>query len=156
MSCISVLITERRKQVRSICRNLLEPERGIRIVGEARNGIEAVSAVARFKPNIVLLDAALINGTAASLIALIRRKSPHTRVLLLTDRAPAARTLDTLSHGARGYLEKASLPAYLPRAVRVVSSGQAWVPRKMVARIIDRLVRLTSDAPPRRMARSTA
>jgi len=156
MSSISVLITERRKRVRSICRNLLEPERGIRIVGEARNGIEAVSAVARFKPNVVLLDATLANGSTASLIPIIRRKSPRTRVLLLTDRAPAARTLDTLSHGARGYLEKTALPAYLPRAVRVVSGGEAWVPRKMVARIMDRLVRMTSEEPARRGARSRA
>src|SRR5262245_40075623 len=156
MSPISVVITERRKAGRSACRTLLEPERGIRIVGEARTGLEVVSAVVRFKPNVLLLDAALLNGSRAPLLPIIRRNSPRTRVLLLTNRAPEARTLDTLSHGARGYLEKAALPTYLPRAVRVVSSGQAWVPRKMVARIMDRLVQLTDPPHARRVGRSTA
>jgi DNA-binding NarL/FixJ family response regulator len=146
MPPISVVITERRKAGRTVCRGLLEPEKGIRVVGEAQSGIEAVSSVERLKPSVLLLDATLFNGDAASLLPLIRRKSPQTRVLLLTDRTPEARTLETLSHGARGYLEKTTLRLHLPRAVRVVAAGQAWVPRNMVARLLDRLARLTAPA----------
>src|SRR5262245_10105100 len=143
MAPISVVITERRKAGRATCRSLLEPEKGIRVVGEARSGVEAVATVAKLKPSVLLLDASLFEGDAASVLPLIRRTSPRTRVLLLTDHARPARTLETLAHGARGYLEKATLETYLPRAVRVVGAGQAWVPRRMVARIMDRLARLT-------------
>jgi DNA-binding NarL/FixJ family response regulator len=142
MPPISVVITDRRKAGRTACRSLLEPEKGIRIVGEAHSGFETVSAVERLKPRVLVLDAALFTD-AASLLPLIRQKSPGTRVLLLTDRAPEARTLDTLSHGVRGYLEKATLRVHLPRAVRALAAGQAWVPRQMVAQIMDRLARLT-------------
>ena len=147
MPPISVVITERRKAGRTACRSLLEPEKGIRVVGEAHSGLETVSAVERLKPRVLVLDAALFKD-ASSLLPLIRQKSPGTHVLLLTDRAPEARTLDTLSHGARGYLEKATLGVYLPRAVRVVAAGQAWVPRQMVARIMDRLAQLTGARDP--------
>ena len=142
MPPISVVITERRKAGRAACRSLLEPEKGIRVVGEAHSGLETVSAVERLKRRVLVLDAALI-GDASSRRQIIRQQRPETRVLLLTDSGPEARTLDTLSHGARGYLEKATLGVYLPRAVRVVAAGQAWVPRQMVARIMDRLAQLT-------------
>ena len=146
MPRISVVVTERRKAWRAVCRELLAPEKGIKVVGEARSGLEAITAVERLKPSVLLLDAALSKGDAASLLPLIRRKSPRTRVLLLTEHAQESRTLDSLCRGARGYLEKPTLGTYLPRAVRVVASGQAWVPRRMVARIMDRLARLTGAA----------
>jgi DNA-binding NarL/FixJ family response regulator len=111
------------------------------------------SAPSRLKPSVLVLDAALLDGDVLLLLPLIRRKSPGTRVLLLTDHAPEARTLDTLSLGAWGYLEKTAVRAYLPRAVRVVAAGQAWVPRKMVARIMDHLARLTVESTSERPSR---
>ena len=147
MPPISVVITERRKAGRAACRSLLEPEKGIRVVGEAHSGLETVSAVERLKPRVLVLDAALIMD-ASSLLPLIRQKSPETRVSPLTDSGPEARTLDTLSDGARGDPEKATLGVYLPRAVRVVAAGQAWVPRQMVARIMDRLAQFNRARDP--------
>ena len=143
MSPISVVIADRGKSGRATCRNLLASEKGIRVVGEATSGLSAVSAAARLKPRILLLDLALFNGDGPSLLPVIRRKSPATRVLLLTDRTPEAPTLEALSHGARGYLEKSALRTYLSRAVRAVNAGEAWVPRKMVALLLARLARLT-------------
>jgi DNA-binding NarL/FixJ family response regulator len=146
MSPIDVVIGERSRAGRTACRSLLGAEEDIRIVAEAGTGLAAVSAVARLQPHVLLLDTDLVSN-AASLLPLIRRESPRTRVLLLTDQAPNGNTLDTLSHGARGYLDKAELTAHLPRAVRAVAAGQAWVPRGMVASIMDRLVRLTHGGP---------
>jgi DNA-binding NarL/FixJ family response regulator len=143
---IDVVISERRTAGRAACRSVLATEEGIRIVGEAGSGLGAASAVARLQPDVLVLDAELIVD-AASLLPLIRRESPRTRVLLLTDRAPDAQTLDTLTHGARGCLDKALLAIHLPRAVRAVAADQAWVPRGMVAIIMDRLLRLTTGPP---------
>jgi DNA-binding NarL/FixJ family response regulator len=145
MAPISVVITDRRKACRTTCRSLLAPEKGIRVVAEARTGLEAVRTVSRLKPTVLVLDGGLSAGNAMPLLPLILRKSPRTRVLLLTDGAPGARnrTLDGLSYGARGYLEKSTVRQYLPHAVRVLAEGQAWVPRKMVARIMDRLAAMT-------------
>ena len=146
MRTISVVIANRGKSGRTTCRTLLEPEKGIRVVGEAASGLDAVTAAERFKPSILLLDLGLFNGNGPALLPVIRRKSPLTRVLLLTDHAPEAPTLDALSHGARGYLERGTLRSYLPRAVRAVGAGEAWVPRRMVTLILARLARLTVPA----------
>ena len=104
----------------------------------------AVAAAESLKPNVLLLDLGMFDGDArTTLLPVIRRRSPDTRVLLLTERAREARTIDALCSGARGYLEKRALGTYLSRAVRAVDAGEAWVPRKMVATIIDRFAHVT-------------
>ena len=143
MLVISIVIADRGEAGRATSRRLLEPERDIRVVGEARSGLDAVTAAEKLKPSIMLLDLGLVDGDSTPLLPIIRRKSPRTRVLLLSDRAPDSQTLEALSHGAHGYLDKATLNTYLSRAVRAVNAGEAWVPRKMVAKIMDRLARLT-------------
>lgn len=143
MPPITVFIADREQATRASCRRLLRPERGIRLLGEARSGLEAIAA-AKLKPRILLLDVNVSAGNGIALLRILRQKSPRTRVILLTRRASEVRILDLLSHGARGYLEKRLLRAFLPKAVRLVDGGQAWVPRKMVAKILDRLARLTA------------
>ncbi len=145
MPPIGVVIAGRARADRAAWRSVLEPEKDIRVVAEARSGLDAVLAAERLKPGILLLDLALFGGGGTSLLRVIRQKSPRTQVLLLTHRAPEARTLEALCHGARGYLEKRTLRTYLARAIRAVDAGEAWVPRKMVAKIMDRLVHLTSS-----------
>jgi|SRR5688572_17987717 DNA-binding NarL/FixJ family response regulator len=143
MSQITVVIAERQRTDRAACLRLLEPESGIRVVGEARSGLEAITSTAHLRPNILLLDLAMARAQRMPLIPAVRQKSPQTKVILLTDGPSEARTLEALAHGARGYLDKALLPTFLARAVRVVDAGEAWVPRKMVALIMDRLAGLT-------------
>jgi DNA-binding NarL/FixJ family response regulator len=148
MSAISVVIADRGRAGRAACRSLLEPEKGIRIVGEARSGLDAVTAIEKLKPSILLLDLDLFDGGArTTLLPVIRRRSPRTRVLLLTERTRDARTIDALCRGARGYLEKGTLRTYLCRAVRAVDAGEAWVPRKMVAKIMDRFAQARRSIP---------
>ena len=145
-SPITVLIAERQRADRAACLRLLETERGIRVVGEARSGLETIASTGRLRPRILLLDLALARAEASPLIPALRQKSPQTKVILLTDGASEARTLEALAHGARGYLDRSVLAMFLARAVRVVDAGEAWVPRKMVARIMDRLARMTTWA----------
>jgi two-component system, NarL family, response regulator DesR len=146
MPAITVVVAERERAGRAACIRLLAPEQGIRVVGEARSGFDVISTTARLRPRILLLDLALATVTGVSLIGALRHKSPQTKVILITERATPARTLEALSHGARGYLDRSVLAKFLPRAVRVVDAGEAWVPRKMVAKIMDRLAGLTTWA----------
>lgn len=143
MPSVTVVIAHRQKASRARCLRLLRSERGIRVVGEARTPIEVMAAAKR-NPRILLLDLSLSKGEGVELLPILRQERPRTRVILLTDRASEARILDALSQGVRGYLEKRFLRTFLPKAVRSVDAGDAWVPRKLVAKILDRLVRLTA------------
>lgn len=146
MPPISVLIAARGQASRAACLGLLRPEKGIQVVGEVRRDLDVITAAAQLKPRILLLDQRMIAERGRAVLPLIRRKSPETRVILLTERASESRTLDALSQGARGYLERSALRGFLPKAVRAVEAGEGWVPRKMVAKVMDRLARLTVRA----------
>lgn len=141
MPPVTVVITHHEKATLGDCLRLLRPEKGIRVVGEAGSGLETIAA-AKLKPRVLLLDLDLSEDNGAALLPVLRRNSPRTKVILLTRRASEARILKALSHGALGYLDKKDLPTFLPKAVRVVDAGEAWVPRKMVAKLLDRLSRL--------------
>ena len=149
MTPITVLIADHEKARRAVCLRLLEPEEGIRVIGEARTDLEAVTATIKLKPRILLLGLNLLKGKHDALLMTLRQKSPQTRVILLTGRSQEAGIVEALSHGSRGYLEEKVLATFLPKAVRCVDAGEAWVPRKMVARIIERLASLTAKSQER-------
>jgi DNA-binding NarL/FixJ family response regulator len=144
MRHITVLIVDKDQARRTRCLRLLRPEKDILVVGEVRSAIEAVKAANTLRPRILLLAWSLLRNNGVSLLSLFRKNSPKTSIILLPDRASEGLILDAISHGARGYLSQKVLPALLTKAVRVVAEGEAWVPRAMVGRIIDRLARLTA------------
>lgn len=144
MAPISVVIAGGLREL-AFCRRLLEPERGIAVVGEVPNGLDALAAVARLRPRVLLLDFDRPRLDALVALPRIRLRSPRTKVILLrTRRTSETLILEALSRGARGYLDRAAVPTFLPKAVRAVDAGEAWVPRRMVSKILDRLMRLTA------------
>lgn len=143
---VSVLIADRDKATRAAATRVIQSLRGMRIVGEAKSGLEAVSATARLKPRVVLLDLKLSSEFGATLVSVLRRKSARTRVILLVGRAPEAKILEALSHGAVGCVSKKDLVRFLPEALVAVSSGEAWMSRKLIPKIMDRLAAFTARA----------
>src|SRR5207249_7549532 len=139
MPLTTVLIADLEKASRAACRRILQPEKKIKVVGEARSGLEALTAAATLKPRVLLLDPRVGEGARGVLVATILEKSPKTRIILLSERASAADILDGLSQGALGSLAKHGRSAYLTKAVRTVAAGGAWVPRMMVGRLLNRL-----------------
>jgi DNA-binding NarL/FixJ family response regulator len=146
---VSVLIADSSKAIRTACARILQSMRGIRLVGEATTGLQAVSATAKLRPRVALVDLELSSEFGPTLISILRRKSPRTRVILLVGRASEARVLEALSHGAVGALSKKDL-RFLPEALEAVASGEAWMSRKMIPKIMDRLAAYIARAEAQR------
>jgi two-component system, NarL family, response regulator LiaR len=144
MPRITVLIADDDEARRAACVRLLQPEKGIRVVGQAQSGLEDLSGLAKLKPRILLLSLNSLKNNRIDQLFVLRQKCPRTKVILLTHRAPEVRILEALSYGARGYLQDRVLMNFLAKAVRHVDAGEAWVPHKMVAMIIERLACLTA------------
>jgi len=144
MPSVSILIADSDKSSRAAATRAIQSLRGMRVVGEARTGLEAVSLTGRLKPRVVLLDLNLSSEFGASLISVLRRKSSRTRVILLVGRASEARIIEALSHGAVGCVTKKDLPRFLPEALEAVASGEAWMSRKLIPKIMDRLAAFTA------------
>ena len=143
---VSILIADSDKAARAAVARAIQPLRGMRVVGEAQTGLEAVSATARLKPGVVLLDLELSSEFGATLIAILRRKSARTRVILLVGRASESRIIEALSHGAVGCVTKKDVARFLPEALEAVASGEAWMSRKLIPKIMDRLAAFTARA----------
>lgn len=104
---------------------ILDSLEGVEVVGDARDGLEALEVVAATRPDVVVMDLHMprMNGVEAT--RLVTAEHPGTKVLVLTMLADDESVFAALDAGAAGYLLKESGRADLARAVEAVRSGQA-------------------------------
>jgi two-component system, NarL family, response regulator NreC len=126
MGLVRILLADDHTILRKGLRLLLEREADFRVVAEAGNGREAVEAVSRDLPDIVIMDIGmpLLNGIEAT--QRINAEHPKTAVIILSVHSDEAYILRALKAGARGYLLKDSAEDDLIQAVRVAAAGKAY------------------------------
>ena len=132
---ISVLIADDHAMVRAGFRRLLEAEDGIRVVGEAANGVHAVDLALRLCPAVALLDIRMpvMDGLEATrrIIA-----ATATRVVILTTFDLDEYVYDALYAGASGFLLKDAPPEQLIAAVYAVAAGDALIAPPITRRLL--------------------
>ena len=121
---ISVLLVDDHSLVRRGFRRMLEDATGIRVVGEASDGQEAVEAVGALKPQVVVMDFSLPSMNGAVATRRIRQLCPETEVLILSMHAESSYVRTCLEAGARGYLLKNAMDLELVSAVQRVAAGE--------------------------------
>ena len=134
---IRVLLTDDQDLVRYGLRLVLEAEPGIVVVGEASDGDDAVRAVARLSPDVVLMDVRMPGTGGVEATARITREHPGVRVLVLTTYDLDEFAFGALRAGAAGFLLKNTRPEELVAAVRAVHAGDAVVAPRITAKLID-------------------
>ncbi|GAA3126094.1 hypothetical protein GCM10020001_054030 [Nonomuraea salmonea] len=133
---IRVLVVDDEELVRSGLRLILEASGDIAVAGEARDGAEAVSAVRRLRPEVVLMDVRMpgLDGLAAAARILALPEPP--KVIMLTTFDLDEYVHEALRHGAVGFLLKDTPPRELAAAVRTVAAGQAMLSPSVTKRLI--------------------
>jgi len=132
---IRVAVVDDHAVVREGIRRVLEGEPGVTVVGEGKNGDEALALVARELPDVLVIDVAMPGRTGIQVAAELRRLESPTRVLVLSMYDQPEYVLESVKSGARGYLLKDSPPAELRRAVRAVQRGESFFPPAIAARL---------------------
>ena len=122
-----VVLVDDHEVVRAALRVLLERTGEVIAVAEAGTAAEAVEAVRTSRPDVVLLDLQLPDGSGVDVCHAIRSIAPQTRVLLLTGVPNEATLLKAVQCGAHGYLYKTTSLDQLLRAIQVVASGQSYL-----------------------------
>ena len=122
---ITVLLAEDNANFRKSLKLLVELDRDIVVVGEARNGCEAVRLNKRLHPDVIVMDVAmpLLNGLEAT--RQILATYPATKVLILSSHSDPEYIEQAMVFGASGYLLKQSSTDVLAQAIREVSMGNA-------------------------------
>ncbi len=100
-----------------------DPE--IIIVGEAGTLADAVSEAVRLKPDVILLDVRLPDGSGIGICRVILELSPQTRILFLSSYLDDDAEIAAMVEGARGYLLKEESAAKLIRSIKAVAQGQS-------------------------------
>jgi len=116
---------------------LLEPD--ISVVACARDGDEALQAVRKFQPDILVLDLRMPAMDGLAVIREMKRDAVPTKVVVLTG-ADGDEVLEAIELGVQGVVLKELAPKLLMRAVREVHAGGTWIERGAATRAVDRLV----------------
>ena len=124
MKRITVLLADDNRLLRSEFRKILELEPDLQVVGEAKNGLEAVVRVKKLRPAVVLMDVAmpLLNGlqSTCEILAAV----PKTKVLILSAYSDEAYVTEAINSGAVGYLLKQTSVENVCVAIREVQKGK--------------------------------
>jgi NarL family two-component system response regulator LiaR len=144
---IRILVADDHAIIRKGIAAVLEIVPDIEVVGEARDGWEAVAQAARLQPDVILMDLVMpeLDGIAA--IHRIKEHRPEARILVLTTFAGEDKIFPAIQAGALGYHLKDSRPEELVQAIRQVHRGESSLHPVIARKVLDELSR-PSDRPP--------
>lgn len=124
---IRILLVDDHAVLRSGLRLLLDREDGLEPVGEAGTAEEALRALPRLTPDVVVIDIEMPGMGGIEGAALIRQRTPEARILFLSMHDQARDVRRAFDAGADGYLLKSAADEDLVRAVRAVAAGERYV-----------------------------
>ncbi len=142
---LRVLIVDDHDLFRTGLRNLLE-EQGVKIVGEASSGTEAVKIVRELTPDVVVMDLNMPGMGGVEATRHISGIAPLTQVVMLTISDQDSDVMDAILSGACGYLLKDSSIQELIAGIQAASRGESLISPTIAAKVLQR-VRATSTQP---------
>jgi len=133
---VRVLVVEAQAVTRAGLRRLLESYPDLQVVGEAADGVQAVSETLELGPQVVLMDMQLPAGQSLEALRQIKQLNLDTQVLMLSALDREDYLYETLRAGAGGYVLKDIAPDELAQAVRTVARGEVLVQPQLARRLL--------------------
>ncbi len=124
---LKILLVDDHTILRTGLRALLSLEPGVQIVAEAANGIAALNAVDKHRPDVVLLDLAIPGMNGLEVTYQITQRYPETRVVILSMYAKEGYVVEAFRNGALGYVLKGSEPKELVQAIQNARQGKRYL-----------------------------
>lgn len=148
MKPIRVLLAEDHNVVREGLCLLLNAQPDIEVVGEARNGREAVALARKCQPDVAVVDISMPELDGLQAASVIRAECPQTQVLILTMHESDAYFFRALEAGAAGYVLKKAASEDLIKAVRAVAQGEAFFYPSMARKLLNGYLRHSKSELP--------
>lgn len=138
---VSVLVVDDHPVVRMGVSMLIVPESGLEVVGEASSCAEAWEMLLRLRPDVIVGDLMLEDGTACDLMQKMQTEGIAGQVIVYTAHADEAHVVEALRAGASGYIIKGSTPQRLIDAIRTVAHGDSYLDPTIASRVMGRVGR---------------
>ena len=118
---------------------ILERSEEFEVVGQARDGVEAVEAAAELSPDVIVMDVMMPRKDGVEACREIMESLPETRVIMLTASTEADAVIEAVAAGAAGYLQKVAGMDQLLGMVKGVAAGELCLPAEVMRRVFDRI-----------------
>lgn len=147
MNECKVLIADDHVIVREGLIALLNMADGIKVVGEAADGREAVDMAKQLRPDVVLMDIRMAELDGVQATREIRTRFPKVHVIALTNYDDDEYVFDCLRYGASGYLMKDVSPEDLVKAIKSAVQDESLVDPSVLSKVLTQFRQLTEDGP---------
>ena len=138
---IRIVIADDQTLVRDGFRMILDAQDDIEVVGEATDGLEAVTCARELRPDVVLMDIRMPGRDGLEATREVLRESPQTHVLILTTFDLNEYVYEAMKAGASGFLLKDIPRSQLIEGIRTVAAGDALLAPAITRRLIEQFVR---------------
>jgi len=138
-AAIRLMMVDDHEVLRLGLRTLFSEAGGFQVIGEAGTSSQAISEAERLKPDVILMDVRLPDGSGVEVCRAIRAARPETRILFLTSFADDDAVLATILAGAQGFLLKEVSSEELLKAVRTVATGHSILDPAVTQRVLARV-----------------
>jgi DNA-binding NarL/FixJ family response regulator len=141
VSALRVLIVDPQTLFRAALVRLLDDDERVKVVGEARDGLEAIEKVSSLKPDIVLMDIRMPNLDGIEATRQIVATHPDLKVLILTSFEADSYVIQALKAGASGYMLKDSQADAVVSSILAVAAGKQVMSGRVVSRVLEMVTR---------------
>lgn len=134
-----VLIVDDHEVVREGLRALLNRRDGMDVVGQAGTVAEAVAEARKMKPDVIVMDVRLPDGSGIEACREIRESQPETKVIILTSFADEEAVFASILAGAAGYVLKQTRGAVLADAIAAAARGESLLDSAVTQKVLERM-----------------
>jgi DNA-binding NarL/FixJ family response regulator len=138
---ISLVLADDHPIVLSGLENMFRRERDCRVVASCVDGIEAMRAISRYRPDVAVLDLRMPRMHGLAVLRQMQKENLATRTVLLAAVLEDDDLLEAVRLGVRGVVLKEMAPTLVVQCVREVHAGGQWLEKRSVAQAIDKLMR---------------
>lgn len=147
VEAIRILIADDHPVVREGLFAMLSRQSDFEVVGEARDGVEAVNKAKELSPEVILMDLRMPELDGVDAMNQIKSAKPNTKFIILTTYSDDDYIFRGIEAGARGYLLKDAPREELFKAIRAVHRGESLIQPVVASKVLDRLTELSRRAP---------
>lgn len=134
---MSILIADREAIFRLGLKKLLAVEEDLRVVAQAENTAEVLRLCARFRPDVLFVQAEIPGDHLESFLTEVRHDFPSSKIVLTASLLADEAALQAVKAGASGVILKSAGPELFVKCARRVMAGEVWLPKRQVAKLVE-------------------
>lgn len=150
-----ILVADDHGLIREGLKRILGLQEGIKVIGEAINGKEAVENTLALMPDVLLLDVNMPDMTGLEVLKEIKREKSSIKILMITAAGDRETLFSALEAGADGYILKDSESIDLVQAIEEVCGGETYIDKRLVSYLVNKVKR-QSDASSNKLLELTS